>query len=331
MARNAGGAGTQVVRLAEVVHDEVFIETVGDHLGVGDPLEAAVQHFLDALRDDRRGAVAFERRKLVRGQIAVVVGGLGAGQQVVDVVIPGGGKTGVPVAHAEEQGLGVVAHHAQGDDSVTGALAAVTGHHKGLAGRDGRTDIGQQAAQRAVVGAGDVTGGVDRGAADVDDRVGVGVHRQLGGQRVGADAAHREAAVVIDQLGGVDHCLELGGGRSAGHFQRIGVGRAVPDMGAEIIMEQGVGAELQALGLIAHDVQIRGDLAGVLTRPAIDHDGLVGGQVVQHRVAVQAGVGGELEGSGDVARDAGGAVAQIVILAEVVHDEEVIEAVGDHL
>ncbi len=133
-------------------------------------------------------------------QAAVVVGGLGDRQQVVDVVVPGGGKTGVPVAHAEEQGLGVVAHQFQGDDRVTGALAAVAGHHEGLVVRDGRADVGQQRPQRAVVRAGDMAGVVDAQAADVDDRIGVGVGRQFGGQRIGADAADGDGAVVHDIL-----------------------------------------------------------------------------------------------------------------------------------
>ena len=201
VARNAGGAGAEVIRFPEVVDDEVVVQSVGDHLGVADALETVIEHLLHARRDTGLRVVIPQFGIGVHGQAAVVVGRLGRRQQVVDAVVPRARQAGVPAAHAEEQGLRVVAHQLQRDHGVAGALAAVAGHHEFLVDGDRRAHVAQQRAQRAVVGARNVPGVVGVQAADVDHRV--GLVDQFGGQHVGADRAHGQRAVVHHGLDGV--------------------------------------------------------------------------------------------------------------------------------
>ncbi len=174
-----------------------------------------------------------------------------------------------------------------------------------------------------MVGAGDVAGVVVVLGADVDHRVlGEVVVQVHGAEDAGAVAGVVD--VVEHRIGdGLERLVRRGADLEGEVVGR----RAGPLVGGQIVVEEAVAAEGQAVGVVAQHVQVGGDLAGVLPGPAVDHDGHVGGQHVQHLVVAQALVRRELVGAGDVARDAGGALAQVVLERVVVQDEVLVEVV----
>ena len=178
-----------------------------------------------------------------------------------------------------------------------------------------------------MIGAIDMTGVVIRKGANIDNRiVGQVVVQGRGGEYAGA------VCRVVDIRGACcSHRFKSGGATGTGFEREIVLRRVGPLVGRQVGMEQVVRTKREAVGLVAEHVQVSGDLRRVLSRPAVDDDGHVRRNVLEHLVIGEACVRRELECAGDVTRNAASARAFVVGLAEIVDDEVCVRALSKEL